>query len=297
MAVVDPKSGRRVLLIGEAEIHRNRALGLTQAQAIDAFRIEFGVDACEVIAAASLHIDLDLTIRRCGNELVACVADDVSASRQIAAEVARALGRGGVIPTAEVDAMTRAILTGGPGSASAAVALNRAIDSMRDASGVISSRFAAMLAVNDSAAARAAAMDAAQRVLAAVDVFTAAAMTDAQLVAASISSNRRSYLQCLRAAHAQLDSIASRLQRLGMRVERVPALSDREVSVNPINGLHVGDRFLMPACGGFFEPVDQAAREAFGRAFGPRVSIEFINTSAVQTTDGGLHCMISTLPR
>jgi hypothetical protein len=140
-------------------------------------------------------------------------------------------------------------------------------------------------------------MDSARRVLAAIDLFTASAMTDAQLSAAAVSSKRQSYLQCLRTTQAQLDAIAGRLQRLGMRVERVPAISDREVSVNPINGLQMSDRYLMPACGGFLVAVDQAARDAFSRAYGPAVSIELINTSAVQATDGGLHCMIAVLPR
>ena len=43
LAVVDPSNGDRVLFIGEAEIHRNAAVGLTRDQILEAFRIEFSV--------------------------------------------------------------------------------------------------------------------------------------------------------------------------------------------------------------------------------------------------------------
>ena len=291
MVVVDPKTGRRTLLLGEAELHRNGALGLTDAQVRSAFTTEFGVHACEIMPAASLHIDLDFSIRRVNQDLVACVADDVSAARLVAIEGARSLGRNGVIPTADVDAMCRALAGDGPGTASAAAALNRAVDSLRDKNGVITAQLPAMFAPG------AAGVDFSRRWLAAVDVVMANATTDAQLAGMSLPQDYRSYMQSLRATHAQLDAQAATLQRLGMRTVRIPAMSDREVSVNPINGLHIGSVYLMPACGGPCESVDRAAREAFERAFGPDVQIQLINTSAVQTTDGGLHCMISTLPR
>jgi hypothetical protein len=76
-----------------------------------------------------------------------------------------------------------------------------------------------------------------------------------------------------------------------MRVQRVPGISDHEVSVNPVNGLHLGERYLMPSFGGVFASLDQAAIAEFQRAFGPKVKIEPIRTAAVQSTDGGLHCM------
>lgn len=51
------EESRRVLLVGEAEVHRN--VGMTRDEALAAFRAEFKADECVILPAASFHIDLD----------------------------------------------------------------------------------------------------------------------------------------------------------------------------------------------------------------------------------------------
>src|SRR6185436_15869832 len=97
LAVRDPKDGTRTLFLGEANVWRNTALGLSEVQAIEAFRVEFGVDRCVVLPAVSFHLDQELTVRVLGDRLVAFVADP----RQAATIVLRcgldAIVRAGVL--------------------------------------------------------------------------------------------------------------------------------------------------------------------------------------------------------
>jgi hypothetical protein len=132
--------------------------------------------------------------------------------------------------------------------------------------------------------------DAARRFLLARDIIMADAANDAQMN--NSSPQQRRYLDSLRNQAAARDRIAARLGQLGMRVHRVPGISDHVVSINPVNSLHLGERYLMPSFGGAFASLDQAATAELQRAFGPRVKIEPIRTAAVQSTDGGLHCMV-----
>jgi hypothetical protein len=62
LVVHDPGRGQRVLLISETDVYRNIALGLTRSEVLDAFRVEFAVDRCVVMPAASYHLDYDLTL-------------------------------------------------------------------------------------------------------------------------------------------------------------------------------------------------------------------------------------------
>src|SRR4029079_6078584 len=81
IAVRDPASGERILLLGEAEIYRNTALGLTREQVLDAFRVEMGVDRCAVLPAVSFHIACELTVRAVEHRLVSFVNDSSVAAR------------------------------------------------------------------------------------------------------------------------------------------------------------------------------------------------------------------------
>ncbi|MFQ5495894.1 MAG: hypothetical protein ACE5EX_10995, partial [Phycisphaerae bacterium] len=83
MSVRDPATGERIMLIGEAEVYRNTALGLTREQVIGAFKTEFAVDRCVVLPAVSFHIDFEVCVRAVGNRLVAFVNDTPAAVRII----------------------------------------------------------------------------------------------------------------------------------------------------------------------------------------------------------------------
>src|SRR5690606_21986900 len=83
LAVRDPRSKRRILLLGEGEVLRNMGLGLSREQVLEAFTRELGVDQCVVLPAVSYHLDFDVTVRAAGSDLIAFVNDPVAAVRQI----------------------------------------------------------------------------------------------------------------------------------------------------------------------------------------------------------------------
>ncbi|MBI5866050.1 MAG: hypothetical protein HZB38_16400 [Planctomycetes bacterium] len=81
LCVADPVAGQRVLLIGEADVHRNVAFGLTPEQVIEAFQTETGVDRCVVLPAVSFHIDFEVCPRVVDGRVVVFMNDQDAAAR------------------------------------------------------------------------------------------------------------------------------------------------------------------------------------------------------------------------
>ena len=290
LPITDPKNGSRILLIGEAEVYRNRALGLSAEQVLSAFKAEFGVDRCEVLSAVSFHIDLDFTARRRGNELVACVNDDVAGSRMIVADAAKALSRVALLDGQQSQRLLAAL---GQGDFLAAVAaMNVVLRPLLDEHGMLTSRAANLFVASslESPAANA------SRVLAALDILNAAALRDEDVNATKQPAVLRQYIQALRRHDAARESLVTWLQQLGMRVYRVPGLCDHEVGFTYVNGVHLPRAYLMPVAGGAYEALDEAARLVMQQALGPDVTIEPIHAAAMQSKDGGLHCLLGLYP-
>ena len=103
------------------------------------------------------------------------------------------------------------------------------------------------------------------------------------------------YLRSLRRAEADRRALQRQLRGLGWEVVPVPAISSEEVSINSINGVQDARRYLMPAYGGFFEPLDREAEAAFAAALGSSVEIVPILTGETQRRGGGLHCAVSAM--
>ena len=289
MPVSDPKTGARILLIGEAEIHRNRALGLSRDQVIAAFIAEFGVDRCEVIPAMSFHIDLDFTVRRCGNDLVACMNDDVLGSGLIVQAGLAALQRAGIIEAQRARDMLTALSHNDV--LGAVSGIDRAIAPLLDPQGVFNPRFTAAFL---GSAPESGAINA-MRFLVALDTL-AAVYTPPKPSESAPPSPLRQYMDAIRRHEADRVKLAARLQQLGMLVRFVPGLSDHQVGVNYVNGINLPDAFMMPACGGTYAALDEAAQRELANAFGPNVQIKPIRAAAMQANDGGLHCLVGMYP-
>jgi hypothetical protein len=86
------------------------------------------------------------------------------------------------------------------------------------------------------------------------------------------------------------------LRASGLEIALVPSLPEGNRGIDYLNGVHEPGRYLMPAWGGLFEPLDRAAEEAFRRAFGPGIEVRAILTSESQRRGGGVHCSVSALP-
>ena len=87
------------------------------------------------------------------------------------------------------------------------------------------------------------------------------------------------------------------LEHLGLQVVRVPGISDTDRGISYINGLHDRSRYLMPAWGGLYEPLDRAARAAFEAGLGPQVEVVPILSSESQRRGGAVRCTVSALPK
>ncbi len=280
-------AGRRLLLVGEAEIERNRALGLSAEEAALALRIELGADRCEVLPAVSFHLDMELTVRRREGRLVACLPDEEAASRTIIAAAADALVRRGGMSADERRAVIDA-LHGRPLDAVAAMSrvLHRSFDDYGRLTGALSAMLVA--SAHESGSGNAV------RLLAAMDTLTAHSLADDEVDLAPLDYER--YLLSIRDRGRERRALRGRLEELGMEVHLVPAISDVTAGINPINGVHTESAYLMSALGGLYEALDEEAADAFRRAFGPGVDIVPIPTAGIQSAFGGLHCAVSVYP-
>ncbi|MCY2959486.1 MAG: hypothetical protein NTY35_04910 [Planctomycetota bacterium] len=291
IAVRDPRTGTRYLLVGEAEVARNRALGLTRDEVLTAFRAEFGVDSCIVLPAVSFHIDLEVSVRATDEGLVACVLDTGTAARTVIHCGLDALARAGLLDQEaarlagedlEADRQTEFFARVGP-----------LLQSAQHAPGRFTLDFAERFAAGPSDSG----VGNLQRFLLALDVWTAARIGEASAEDLGIDPDSFAYLASLRRREVDRMRVASALSGLGWKLVAVPGLSDEKRSLNPLNGLHLRGRYLMPAYGGLFAPLDERARQRLAEAFGPRVRIDLVATGETQRRAGGLHCAAAIEPR
>ena len=72
-------------------------------------------------------------------------------------------------------------------------------------------------------------------------------------------------------------------------------MGDSKRALNYLNGIHDKTRFFMPAYGGTFEKVDQAAQAAVRKAFGPSVEIVPIRCAESQRREGAVRCSAAVM--
>ncbi len=290
LAVRDPKTGTRSLLVGEAEIARNRALGLTRDEVLAAFRAEFGVDGCIVLPAVSFHIDLEVSVRATPEGLVAFVLDTSAAARTIircgiaALERAQLLDDEGArlaLADADSDRHPEFFARLGP------------IFQAAQHSG---GRFTLDFAQKFAAGPEDSGVGNLQRFLLALDLWTAARIRDASQEELGIDTDSFAYLTSLRRREGDRTRVAAALSGLGWKLVAVPGLSDEARSLNPLNGVHLRDVFLQPVYGGIFGPLDALAAERLKEGFGPDVRILPVRTGETQRRSGGLHCAVAVEP-
>jgi len=290
LAVRDPKSGTRSLLIGEAEIARNRALGLTRDEVLAAFRAEFGVDGCIVLPAVSFHIDLEVSVRATPDGVVAFVLDTSTAARTIIRCGIAALERTGLLDQEgarlaleDADADRHAEFFG---------RLGPIFQAAQHSGGRFTLDFAQKFAAGpeDSGVGNL------QRFLLALDLWTAARMGDATQAELGIDTDSFAYLTSLRRREGDRTRVAAALGGLGWKLVAVPGLSDEARSLNPLNGVHLRGVYLQPVYGGIFEPLDALATQRIAEGLGSDVRILPVRCGETQRRSGGLHCAVAVEP-
>ncbi len=283
MAVTEPKSGARFLLIGEAQLHRNESLGLTREQALDAFRAEFGVDRCVIVPAVSFHLDYEVSVRAVGDELVAFVNDSDAAARMIIARGLSVMARQELADPVVIPDVLEALRDG------------ELLTFMRMVGGVRHfSHYPEPFAETFSTGPGDMGAGNLQRFLLAMDRV---ASQSPALPEHAPSEAEIAYLQAMQRRDADREALAQSLSALGWKVVRVPSFAEGERSVNYLNGVHDRTRYLMPAWGGLFKGLDDAAEKVFREALGPDVQVIPILTSESQRRNGAVRCSVEVRPK
>ncbi len=286
LAVRDPTTAERILLIGEAAIRRNTALGLTAEQVLEAFRVEFAVDRCVVLPAVSFHLDLDVCVRAHDQRLVAFVNDPEAASRLIIGLGLSALGRTGVLEepliTQARDHLNRRA------DAALAALLFPVLAEHADGRGALPESMAAAFSEGptDSGPANL------KRFLIALDELSAG-LPDNPVAGTPYGQTYAESI--LRRRHDRL-ALHHQLRQQGWTVVPLPSLSDADYSINYLNGIHLRDRYLVPAYGGFYAALDDAAAAVLREALGASVVLTPIGCAAGQQRVGAIHCSVAAYP-
>ncbi len=288
LAARDPGTGERWLLIGEANVWRNTALGLAREQVLEAFRVEFGVDRCMVLPAVSFHIDQEMTLRAVGSRLVVFVADPVAAVRIVLLCGVDALVSAGALSSAQA-AEAKAHLEAGRDREFLALVVP---ETSKRCLGF--GHFPESLAAAFARGEADSGIGNLQRFLLATDLLTSWSMPIDEL---PLDPHSVAYLRSLQRRDHDRREMVAELRRSGFEVARVPSLPESDRGIDYLNGLQERARYLMPAWGGLYAPLDRAAEEAFRRALGPGVEVHPILTSESQRRGGALHCSVSVHPR
>jgi hypothetical protein len=287
LPVYNPPTQERLLFVGESEVLRNRALGLTREQILDALRTEFGVDRCVVLPATSFHIDLEATIRHCAGRLTAFVNDSEAAARRVVELAIDTLhsagylerGQAGVLKDSLHERQYPVLVS----------QLWEIINQARGESGELSKDFALHFQSTPVESGR----DNLKRVLLALDLLTALSLDDHDAQVVPMPQDRRAYYMLLLERERDRTALHDALRAEGLRVVSVPSLSDEDLSINYVNGVQGMHWYLMPAMGGYFQRVDDAARKAFVEHFDPGVAVVPIYSALAQRRYGGVHCSVS----
>lgn len=287
MMVTRPGTGERVLLVGEGEIERHVSLGLMREHAIEAYRIEFGADQCEVLPAVSFHIDYEVSVRAVGMELIALVPDERAGALIVLNCGLTAAARAGLIPPAVAEKAASAIRDSEP--MPAVSALGQVLTSHAVRPGQISESIADVF----SAGSADSGVGNLQRIMAAMDLMTAVMSSPSAMPA---DRHPRAYLQSLTRRLADRRLLHRQLVRIGMRIAPVPSIGEGRRALSAINGVHACDFYLMPAYGGLFSPMDESAAEAISAALGPGVAVRQVLCGETQRRAGAVHCAVSMLP-
>lgn len=294
MAVSEPTSGERILLVGEAEVYRNTALGLTSDQVLEAFRIEFSVDRCVVIPAVSFHIDFDLCVRavmsREANgltqkaKLIAFVNDSSAAARIILTAGIESLAGHGKLDSDSTKKALEHLESGQPGKFLEII--GGVLRRNATKNGHLPLSFARVFAKNDADSP----VGNLQRFLLAMDTFVHDSVEPRD-------RHARSYLRSFGRREKDRRELNRQLTGLGWKVVVVPGFADGNRSISYLNGIHDRTRYLMPSYGGLFTPLDEAAAAVFRQELGPEVKVLPVLCGESQRRAGAIHCSAVVYPK
>lgn len=284
MAVRDPKTQKRILLIGEAEILRNINLGLSREQVLEAFQVECAVDECRIIPSVSFHLDFDLTVRAVAGQLVAFVQDTDAGAKIVLAAGINALSTSKYMKAAAASAALSALKSNDRGKLLAA--LGPVMAANVDPAGHFAESFARAFSTSpvDSHVGN-------------LRLFLVAMDTFVHPVAKTSNTGTQAYLDSFDRLESDRRELHALLESWGWKVVPVPCLGEGRRTINPLNGIHDRRRYFMPVIGGLYSEMDTAATAIFNRELGPDVQIVPIRCAESQRRAGSLHCAVAAYPK
>lgn len=284
MAVDDPVTNRRVLLVGEAEIYRNVALGLTEQQVCALFAAEFGVDEVLVLPAVSFHIDLEMTLRRQGDELVAYVANMQQAAVGVVLCGLPALAHSGAL-SSEAAENAANLLRSAELPQFLEIVLP-AVESQTLAPGQYPQSFADHFSTSDVDSG----IGNLHRFLIALDYLYHLSRGSEQPTGPGIGD---AYMRSLRRLDRDRAALHRMLRDRGWKVVEIPTFAMAKHSINYLNGIQADGLYIMPTYGGLYAPLDREVQAIFQQHLGDDVRIVPILCSESQRRVGGVHCSVA----
>lgn len=103
------------------------------------------------------------------------------------------------------------------------------------------------------------------------------------------------YFDALRRQISGMADLRRVLQEQGWNVVAVASMPALRVGINYLNGLQDQKRFVMPAYGGFYTPIDEATAAEIRAAYNG-VEVVPLPCAQLQTHQGALHCVVSVFP-
>ena len=285
----DLASGARVLLAGEAEIERNRTLGLSREQAAEFLRSEFAADSCHVLPAASYHIDQEITVRSVpeGDRRTIAFVPDVGPAARLIVETAL-----GALTSSERWPIALGNIAAAHCRAGRIRELLAEVWAQLNRDRGASSGWPLALAETLSIGPADSGVGNFHRFLLALDHLAAEVVRPGEIADQNFAALLRSY-QRRSEDRARIRMI---LSRLGWRIVPIPAIPDDARGINPLNGIHTRTSYLMPAYGGLYAGVDRAAASVFQTAFGNSIRLAPVWTAESQRREGALHCSATLYP-
>lgn len=282
LAATDPATGKRLLLVGESEIYRNTALGLSREQTEEAFRLEFDVDRVIVLPSISFHIDYEVSLRAHNGKLLAFVNDSQPAIQYILYAGTGALERAGLIDADAANTTRKALEEGRIADVLGGPVGNVVLGSQQNFG-----QFPESLAKAFALGPADSHVGNFRVFLLAMDMAASFLIPDDQLPP---EAHPRAYLKSFKRREADRAALHKQLADLGFTVVPIPSLSDEARSINAINGIHDRTRYFMPAWGGLYSLLDEAAARAIRAQLGDDVKVIPINSAESQRRVGAVHC-------
>lgn len=283
ICVRNPESGERLLLVGEAELHRNTSLGLTREQVLAAFRAEFGVERCVVLPAVGFHIDTEVSVRAVGNGLVAFVNDMQAGAEHIVRAGLAVLERGGRLEPQATRRLEE--LWKSRQLPEFLRLLEPVLEQGAAAPGQFPEALARLFAVvpGDHGPGNL------QTFLSALDyVAGLSGGGDNPALDPSTAAYLKSFLR------RELDrlSLIKGLESLGMRIVPIPGFPEEAQGVCPLNAVHAPGWTLLSAHGGLYRTMDEDCKARVASTCGPEVAIFSVPTAESQRRGGGVRCSL-----